>query len=93
MTESNRHRVHPIDPITSCYPFVLLNPALLVQIVTASEKHMVYTEYKIEQIHTSTRHPGIVYACITLDGDIIVSATLDYCCKWIENHMLALDFE
>jgi hypothetical protein len=41
--------------------------------------------YRIKDIHTNSRKPGVIYATVVDDkGVLCVNATLDYCVKWIE---------
>lgn len=41
--------------------------------------------YQITNIRTNTRKPGFIYATIVDDkNERCVSATLEYCVKWIE---------
>lgn len=45
-------------------------------------------EYRIVSIRTNDRNPGVVYADIeTLDGELVVSATLEYCADWIRKEI------
>lgn len=42
--------------------------------------------YQIVNIHTNSRKPGVIYAAIVDDrNELCVSATLDYCMKWIRD--------
>lgn len=45
-------------------------------------------EYKIVDIRTDSRRPGIIYAnIIDENGGLCVSATLDYCVTWIRREV------
>lgn len=42
-------------------------------------------EYKIVNVRTISRKPGIIYASIVdAQGQLCVNATLDYCVGWIK---------
>lgn len=48
-----------------------------------NENTVTRSTYEIKNIHTSTRHPGIVYACLYFKGELEFSATLKMCCERI----------
>lgn len=45
-------------------------------------------EYKIVNVRTISRKPGIIYASIVdAQGQLCVNATLDYCVGWIKSEL------